>query len=354
MNQPSYGSGILRALVRGAIADLDPAPSSVTVMMDTAAESACGATLAAALKDAGCSVRAILWDAAEEKKTFIQAEILARQIVSGGVDRQSLLIAAGGGVTTDMGGFLAATLLRGIRWGAIPTTLLGMADAALGGKTALNLPEGKNLIGAFHHPEFVICDAEVLATLPERHWNSGLGEILKTAFLAGEDALALMEEAAAADLRRPSDSLLNLLARAGETKMRIVREDPEEQGTRKLLTLGHTFGHALETAAGPDALTHGEAITLGFLCAARMSVEMEVAEKAVADRIRNLVRQLKLPEAFPGPLPSDLRLEELITRDKKAVGGKLDLVLPVEPGSCILVRGVDPKIAIQATIRELG
>ncbi len=352
MIHASYGNGVLRALLRGAISDLGPPPSSILLLVDNAAWPVCQTAIGEALEQLDIPVHSLLWDAQESSKTVSQAEEFASYFVKSGCDRNSLLVAVGGGVTTDLGGFTAALLLRGIRWGAVPTTLLAMADAALGGKTAVNLPEGKNLLGRFHHPLFVLCDVATLESLPEREWNSGLGEVLKTAFLSGEEAWRKLEDAAPADLRQVSDATLEIVAECGRTKMRVIEEDPEEQGIRKLLNLGHTFGHALETSAAGQ-LGHGEAVALGIRCAVRMAEDLEIAEPGVAARVRGLAAKLRMPSEYPSKLPAPSELETLMMRDKKARSGNLDLVLPVEPGRCMLLKGVDAKAAAQVVHREL-
>ncbi len=353
MIHPSYGIGVLRALIRGAAADLGPPATSFTILLDENAAPTTQTSIEEALGDLEISIHTHLWKACESKKTLHEADSLAREIVQQGVDRQSVLIAVGGGVTTDMGGFLASTLLRGIRWGAIPTTLLAMADAALGGKTAVNLPEGKNLVGTFHQPLFVICDVDTLGTLPAREMNSGLGEVVKTAFLSGEESFRQLEESNPAELRQPGDSLLAAVSNAGRTKMQIVEEDPKEHGIRKLLNLGHTFGHALETAAGHGTLAHGEAVALGLRCAVRMATDMDIAENGVAVRLRSLCTKLGFASEYPGTLPGIQELCTLLSRDKKAQDGSLDLILPVEPGRCLLLRGVETQAAAEVIHKEL-
>lgn len=354
MNWPSYGRNVLRPLLRGAVKALDPPPSRICILLDRRAEGAARPRLEAGLEGCGHPVDWIRWWPSEEKKTLAQAEEFARRIVRHGVDRNALLLGVGGGVTTDLTGFLAALLLRGLRWCAVPTTLLGMVDAALGGKTAVDLPEGKNLLGAFHPPEFVLCDVDVLATLPPREWRCGLGEVLKTALIGGQELLALLENAEPDALLSPSDGVLAVARGAGEIKMRIVEADPTEQGDRKVLNLGHTFGHALEAAAGYRKLAHGEAVALGLLCALRMSEELGLLEKGLSPRVRKLTLDLGLPQRYPGPLPSRKELAALMKRDKKARNGKLDLVLPITPGECLLVTGVEPPVAVSALHRELA
>ncbi len=351
---PVYGRNVLPALLRSALGALDPPASSILVLLDQGAREAVRPLLETGLQDAGCPVQWLEWRAREADKRLAALEELARQAVREGLDRQSLLLAAGGGVTTDLGGLLAALLLRGIRWIAVPTTLLGMVDAALGGKTAVDLPEGKNLLGAFHLPEAVLADVQVLESLPEREWRCGLGEVLKSALLEGPELLAELEAAEPADLYRPSDVSLRLATRSGMVKAAIVEEDFRESGRRKLLNLGHTFGHALETAAGYEGLAHGEAVALGILCALRMADELGIAEHGLSARVRQLVARMGLPSRYPGALPAPADLASFLRRDKKARAGRLDLVLPVRPGECMLVQGIEPAVAAAVIQRELG
>ncbi|RMH02618.1 MAG: 3-dehydroquinate synthase [Planctomycetota bacterium] len=358
MNWPSYGRGILPELLPRSLAELDPPATALFLLVDPNAAAALEPALAEVERRLPCPCHRLPWGAGEERKTPAEAERLAREAVRRGVDRASVVVGAGGGVTTDVAGFLAAVLLRGLRWGAVPTTLLAMADAALGGKTAVNLPEGKNLIGAFHLPEFVLADVAVLAGLPEREWRCGLGEVLKSALIDGSELLPVLRRLDPVGLRRAGDDALALAAGAGRVKMRIVEADPTEQGERKLLNLGHTFGHALEIASVPPgggrpALAHGEAVALGLRCAARLAEEMEIAAPGLRDEVVALGRRLGLPERFPGPLPPVADLAVLLRRDKKARGGRLDLVLPAEPGSCLIVRGVEAEAVAERIHAEL-
>lgn len=354
MNWPQYAQGSLAPLLKTELQKLNPEPTGLFILLDEGARRAVETPVQEALEGISIPVHCKSWEPLDKEKSLSTFETFARHFIRLGVDRNTLVLAIGGGVTTDLGGFLAASLLRGIRWGAIPTTLLGMVDAALGGKTAVNLPEGKNLLGAFHQPEFVLCDVDMLRSLPTREWNCGLGEVLKTALISGADMMRTLERAKAEDLRRPSSDILELAAECGLTKMRIVEEDPLEQGQRKILNLGHTFGHALETAAGHEGLAHGEAVALGLLCAVRLAEEMGVAESDWPQRIRALIKKLELPSRFPGKLPTQEALTALIKRDKKAHSGRLDLVLPVEPGRCLIIRKVEPTVAVGALCRELG
>ncbi len=352
--EPVFTRGGLRRHLARALRGLRPPPSRVFVVMDAAAAPAARAAVLGALRDAGAAGVLLSAPRGEARKTMASAGALVRRLVAGGLDRQALVLAVGGGVTTDLAGFAAALALRGVRWGAVPTTLLGMADAALGGKTAVNLPEGKNLAGAFHFPSFVIADVAVLRTLPSREWSCGLGEVVKSAMLEGEAALRRLERVPPAALRRPSAALLRAARAAAALKMRVVRADPFERGDRALLNLGHTFGHALETAAGPRRLAHGEAVALGLRVAVDLAAAHGVADPAYAARVRALLRRCGLPEAYPGALPSAARLVTLLARDKKAARRRLNLILPLAPGNNVVVAGAAPAEAAAAIRGSLG
>ena len=347
MTATRYGRGNLRRDLTAALRRLDPPPSSILVLLDARARLA-RAPLRAALRGYGAPVHWSAWRAAESRKELHELERLARAAVRAGIDRTSLVLAAGGGATTDLGGFLAAVLLRGLRWGALPTTLLGLVDAALGGKTAVDLPEGKNLLGAFHPPQFVIGDVTLLRTLPRREWNCGLGEALKTALLAGEPQLRRLERTPPAQLRRPSAAILRLARACAAFKLAVVAQDPREAGLRQVLNLGHTFGHALETAAGHRRLAHGEAVALGLACALHFGAARGLTDPALPPRVRALIRRLGLPERYPGRLPPAAHLARLLGRDKKAARGGLRLVIPARPGECLLVEQVAPRAAALA------
>ncbi len=332
MKSPLFLQGGLASALHKKIAARKP--SSVFIFADRRALPSTGLTADAT------------WLPSETKKTAAQVEALQRKMVRAGMDRQSLLIAVGGGLTTDIGGFAAATFQRGIPWISVPTTLLGMADAAIGGKTAINLPEGKNLVGAFHFPVATLADIRTLRTLPEREWSSGLGEVLKSGMLGATDVLKTLATTPKSSLRRSGKIAFSLAQQSARYKCKVVRQDPTEQGDRKLLNLGHTFGHALETAAGPKKLRHGEAVGLGILCALRCSVEHGLADPAWAQEIRRILQRLGLPTQFPGVFPSNTRLKSLLLRDKKTRQGRLNLILPIKPGLCLQVEGVQAKEVI--------
>jgi 3-dehydroquinate synthetase/shikimate kinase len=237
----------------------------------------------------------------EEAKAVSSAERLWRQLR---LDRGGTLVAFGGGCTTDVAGFVAATYLRGIDWVAVPTTLVGQVDAAIGGKTAINLPEGKNLVGAFHWPVRTVIDSRLLKTLPEEQRREGLAEVLKTGLLAGEPLWELSDD--------------ELVRRCAAFKTALCLRDPYDRGPRQALNLGHTFGHALEAAADYETLSHGRAVALGLLAALRLS-----------GRPTDPVDHILAPE----PIRVDReRAWKALERDKKSTGGELTLVLLGDEG----------------------
>jgi 3-dehydroquinate synthase len=278
-------------------------------------------------------------DEGEAAKSVATAERLWNAMLEGGGKRDSRLIAFGGGSVGDLGGFTAGCFLRGIEVAQVPTTLLAQVDAAIGGKTAVDLPGGKNTVGLFHHPSLVVCDTAVLPTLPRGELRSGLVEVIKMGALLDPGLFARVE----ADL----DSLLGgdpaalglVVAAADAAKIGVVERDPTEQGDRRLLNFGHTLGHAIESSlgyGGPGALRHGEAVGYGILFALRLAVRRGLAP-AVAERLRALLERLGLPTL---PVLDPAALLTHMARDKKALEGGLVWVLPAALGEGRMVQGV--------------
>jgi 3-dehydroquinate synthase len=248
------------------------------------------------------------------------------------VDRDAVVVAIGGGVVGDLAGFAAATLLRGLRVVHVPTTLLAMVDSSVGGKTGIDRPEGKNLVGAFHQPSVVLCDATLLATLPARELRAAMAEVVKTAWIEGEADVAALEADAALLLARGPEAdaaRSRAIARAVRTKARIVARDETEHGPRRWLNLGHTLGHAAEAASG-YALVHGEAVAVGLVAEARVSVDLGVAQPTHAARLEALLSRLGLPTTWPALAREDV--ERFLAVDKKRVGDGVHLVTLAEPG----------------------
>lgn len=267
----------------------------------------------------------------EQSKSLAQTAALYDQLVERGVNRRTALVAVGGGVVGDLAGFVAATFLRGLPLVQVPTTLLAMVDSSLGGKVGVDLPSGKNLVGAFYPPKAVLCDPDVLATLPPREWSGGMAEVIKHAILDSPEFFR--------DLDRPP---ADLIERAAAVKIAVVTRDPYEQGERAHLNLGHTLGHALETVTGYARFHHGEAVALGLLAATRLSRELGVLEQDFEPALEERLRRSGLPVRLPAGLSWE-PIAAAMARDKKNVDGRLTFVLPVRLGQVRVYPGVDPE-----------
>ncbi|UCG34216.1 MAG: 3-dehydroquinate synthase [Phycisphaerales bacterium] len=275
----------------------------------------------------------------EASKSVEELTRLWDRLAADRVDRDGFLIAVGGGVVSDLTGFAAATWMRGVRWGAVPTTMEAAVDAGVGGKTGINRPAGKNLVGAFHQPSFVLVDLALLATLPERDWRAGLAESVKHGLIADAAFFEWQEEHLGVILAGDRDVLEELIARNCGIKARVVGEDErEEKGLREALNYGHTIGHAVEGGSGYQ-MRHGESIGLGMLAAARIAVARGMLGEPDEERIRRLLAGLGLPTKVPAEV-SQARAVELIGLDKKRRSGTLRFVLLEGIGRCRVVEDV--------------
>jgi len=268
----------------------------------------------------------ILFDDRELAKRLATVEAIARQLVRAGADRRAIIVAIGGGVVGDVAGFAAASYLRGVRLVHIPTTVVAQVDSAIGGKTGVDLPEGKNLVGAFYPPKLVIADPAFLRTLPHREFRSGLYEVIKYGVIADAKLFDYLERRMDSILRRDPAALAYIIPRSAAIKARVVSADERESGLRQILNFGHTLGHALETATNYRRFLHGEAIGWGMIAATLLAVAQGHLGDRAAARIIRLV-------ASVGPLPH-LRgiraasLRPILASDKKARGGRVRWVLP--------------------------
>lgn len=287
-----------------------------------------------ALAASGRSARVIWVEGGEEAKRVAALSALWTEAFAGPLDRGDTVVTVGGGVVSDLGGFAAATLMRGLPVVHVATTLMGMVDAALGGKTGVDLPSGKNLVGAFHMPAAVIQWGASLATLPDRDFASGLAEVVKCALLSGERALAQLEADAPALCSRQADAVGRAVALATQTKMALVARDPQEQGDRALLNLGHTIGHALEAVTGYERYLHGEAVAIGLVAALRFGSELGETEPGMAERVAAVLTRLGLPTELP-ELPPEI-WRETLGRDKKRSDDAVRFVLCRRAGQCAL------------------
>jgi shikimate kinase/3-dehydroquinate synthase len=280
-------------------------------------------------------VARVVWvEGGEAAKTVSALSGIWTEAFAGPLDRGDTVVTVGGGVVSDLGGFAAATLMRGLPVVHVATTLMGMVDAALGGKTGVDLPAGKNLVGAFHMPSAVIQWGASLATLPDRDFASGLAEVVKCALLSGERALAQLEADAPALCEREAAAVGRAVALATQTKMALVARDPQERGDRALLNLGHTIGHALEAVTGYERYLHGEAVAIGLVAALRFGSALGETEPGLAARVAALLTRLGLPTELPDLPPEIWR--EALSRDKTRTDDAVRFVLCRRAGQCAL------------------
>jgi 3-dehydroquinate synthase len=285
---------------------------------------------------------------AEAAKNLRTVELLARELVRGGADRKSLLIAVGGGIVGDVAGFVAASYLRGVALVHVPTTVVAQVDSSIGGKTGVNLPEGKNLVGAFYPPRVVLSDPQVLRTLPEREFRGGLAEIIKHAAIADPKMFAYLEKNIAKVQQRDRAALAYLIPRNVAIKAQIVTRDEQESGLREVLNFGHTFAHALEAVTHYKRYQHGEAVAWGMMAAALLGREIGVTRTDDVCRIVTLVRRM-------GPLPTwpcvpGGTLIAAMRSDKKTRDGKLRFVLAPRIGQAASYDDV-PLAAVERVLR---
>jgi len=283
--------------------------------------------------------------AGERHKTLRSVEKLLRQMAKAGGDRGSLLIAFGGGIVGDVGGFLAAIYMRGIEYFQVPTTFLSQVDSSVGGKTGVNLPEGKNLVGSFHHPLAVFADMELLGTLSDRELRAGLFESVKAGIIRDRSLLRYMEENSAKILSRDSSALEKVIAASIRMKADVVSKDERETGLRMILNLGHTLGHAIESVTGYRKLLHGEAVGWGLIAALYLGKQRGTISEPQFQRLMRLVY-------LYGPLPAlklnAQRLVDATAKDKKHLGSVRRFVLPVGIGDSTVVEDVTTDELLEA------
>jgi 3-dehydroquinate synthase len=287
----------------------------------------------------------------EKHKTIKSVEHILRQMMVAGGDRGSLLIAFGGGIVGDVGGFVAAIFMRGIQYVQVPTTFLAQVDSSVGGKTGVNLPEGKNLVGSFHHPAAVFADIDVLGTLPDRELRAGLMESIKAGVIRDRSLVRFMEDQAEDVLKRDPKALEKVIAASIRMKAAVVNKDERENGIRMILNLGHTVGHAIEQATRYKALLHGEAVGWGMIASLFVAHRRRSITGPQAARIENLIHMY-------GPLPPlALRAPRVIAAtggDKKNIGGVRRFVVPIGIGDAGVIEDLTPAELLAAVTYMLS
>jgi 3-dehydroquinate synthase len=316
-----------------------------------------GARLGAALERAGIAAHPVIVAPGEQTKSFAGLAEVTDRLLALELDRGDVITAFGGGVVGDLAGFAAAIYKRGIGFVQIPTTLLAQVDSSVGGKTAIDVAAGKNLVGAFHQPRLVLADLDVLATLPDREMRAGYAEVIKYGLLGDFGFFEWLETHAARVLAREPAALAEAVARSVEMKAEIVAEDETEQGRRALLNLGHTFGHALEAETGyGEALLHGEAVAAGMALAFRFSAAQGLCPTQDARRAVDGIAAAGLPTTLcdvAGHPFDAARLVRHMAQDKKAEGGRLTFILAHRLGEAFVARDVDPG-AVTAFLQQEG
>lgn len=301
------------------------------------------------LQEAGFRVITTTVPPGEASKTLAQVERVSRIAAEAGLRRSDAVLALGGGVVGDLAGFVAASYQRGVRLIHVPTTLLAMVNSSIGGKTGVNLPEGKNLVGAIWQPDLVVMDPEVLATLPPRELSCGFAEVVKYGLLDGPELFERVE--GWPELPGPADDLVALVRRCIDHKLRVVAEDERDLGIRASLNLGHTVGHGIEAAAGYDRYRHGEAISLGLLAALRLAEATVGLDPSWRSRVRAILERHDLPVRLDPAVPTDAILDAM-GRDKKADGRALNMVMVAAPGD-VRLRIDPPRDRLVSAIEEL-
>jgi 3-dehydroquinate synthase len=335
--QRCYSAIVERGVIGQAAKYIPPKTGKVFVVTTADVWKHAGGPLEAAL--AGVPYEVLHLPGGEDQKRLAPVEQLAEEMVQRGADRSSMVIAYGGGIVTDMGGFLAAIFMRGIPVLQIPTTLLAQVDAAIGGKTGVNLVSGKNLIGSFHQPLAVLIDPAILDSLPEREYRAGLYEIIKAGIIREVELFHYLADSSVDVLARKPAAVDHIIAESVRMKAEVVSSDEREGDQRRILNFGHTFGHALEAETEYKRLLHGEAVAWG------MRAAIYLGENTGQISAEDSVKMLEMIADY-GPIPplDGIRAENLLARlvhDKKTVQGKVHFVLPVRIGEVKVVSGID-------------
>ena len=352
------GGGYDILVGRGLAADLsalvpsDAEPSRILIVSNPSVDSLYGDTLREALEPMECEVLTEVVPEGEEWKTLETVERLYDRMVEARLDRKSLMVVLGGGVVGDLAGFAAATYMRGIPFVQVPTTLLAQVDSSVGGKVGVDHPLGKNLIGAFYQPIRVCIDPDMLASLPEEQLRNGMAEVIKYGIIADESLFALLERHSES-LPELDDAVLeDVIRRCCQIKARVVQQDEHETtGLRAILNYGHTIGHAVESVTRYTRFSHGEAVSIGMVAAAKMATAMELITPEVEARQKALLKSAGLPIGISGIEPGHI-IEAMLT-DKKAVGGQARFIVPLAIGQVVVKDNVPPDIVEQA-LHELG
>ncbi len=328
----------------GLLRDIGPALAGLgftgkaAVVTDRAVARHYATPVMRSLKRAGFKAEQIVLPSGERTKTLRSVGVILDRLVKARFERGSVVVAVGGGVVGDIAGFAASAYLRGIPYIQVPTTLVSQVDSSVGGKTGVNHPLGKNLIGAFHQPHVVLIDPDTLRTLPRREWIAGLAEVIKYGVIADERFFGYLETHVDRIVEMAREPVMRVIARSCEIKAEVVSQDERETGLRRILNYGHTIGHALEALGRYRSLIHGEAVAIGMVQEADLARSLGLCEPSVVRRQRDLVQRAGLPDTMPRV--SCAALWRAMQLDKKVVRGQVHCVLPEQIGR-VVVRAVE-------------
>ncbi len=329
--------------IPAVLSSLDRDVSSVAVITDKHVEEAQGDRLRTVLEKCSIPFSTFVIPPGERRKSVDWVEELCSRLLTARMDRKSVVIAFGGGVVGDLAGTVAALYMRGLRYIQVPTSLLAQVDASIGGKVAVNLPDAKNMLGRFYHPEACITDPEMLATLPEEEFRSGMAEVIKYGVIGDANFLAFLEENHGRIMDRDPEALLYILDRSIRCKVRVVEEDEKGRGLRQILNFGHTIGHGIEAASGYGGLRHGEAVAVGMSGAVRISKkENLLEEKGFRDRLNGTLQSYGLPVQARNVDPASVL--QHIKKDKKGERATPEWVLLRKPGDSVYGRKIEEKV----------
>lgn len=330
----SIGAGAIESL--GETVAALGMPTGVAIVTNPTVGGYYAGPVLASLADAGIRAEAVTVPAGERSKTLATVRRIYDAMLAMKMDRGGAVVALGGGVIGDMAGFAAATYMRGVDFYQVPTTLLAQVDASVGGKTGVDLPQGKNLVGAFHQPRAVVIDTLTLNTLPVRELRSGLAEVIKHGIIYDQEFFVHLDANARQLLARVDEPISRAIERSVEIKRDVVQIDERESGLRAILNYGHTVGHAIETLSGYGKYRHGEALAIGMVTEGLLAEATGVAAAGTAETIAQTLRKFRLPVNMDAALPTADILQS-IELDKKTIGGRIRLALPVRIGECRVV-----------------
>ncbi len=342
------GAGLLAE--SGIIARKAGLDGDAVVIVDKRVAGQYGSHTLESLRKAGFNAALLQVPSGERSKSLSRAEKLFEAMIELELDRRAWVVAVGGGVVGDLAGFVAATFMRGIAYVQVPTSLLAQVDSSVGGKTAVNLKAGKNLVGAFHQPRAVISDVETLRTLPRREISAGVAEVIKHGLIADLRLLTFVREHAKAIMSRDTPVMAHLIQRSCEIKAEVVQQDERERGLRRILNCGHTVGHGIETVGRPRRLRHGEAVALGMLAEMRIAQQIGLAAESDRAQLMDVLRAVRLPVALPG-LDVDSVMAAMKV-DKKVARGRWVMALPEGLGHVKIVEDV-PRRLVRKSLVEL-